>query len=76
MLEPSRDYTTWLLAAAIVLVILFALGGCAPKGGDGCAWTRPIVPDAGFEGRWTVGEKRQAVAHNRAWREFCVDGQP
>ena len=38
---------------------------------DGCVWTRPFVPDPGFETRWTTGEKRQAVAHNRAWGEFC-----
>jgi hypothetical protein len=71
MLEPPPKRIIWGLAIALGIVVLLCVAGCVPAGGDGCAWTRPFVPDDGFEARWTVGEKRQAVAHNRAWREFC-----
>jgi hypothetical protein len=49
----------------------FLLAACSAPGGDGCAWVREIVPDQGFEWRWSVNEKRQVVALNRAVREFC-----
>jgi hypothetical protein len=50
---------------------MLALAACSAPGGDGCAWVREIVPDAGAAERWTLSEKRQVVSHNRAVREFC-----
>lgn len=55
----------------MLLVCLTPLSIVSCAVSDGCAWTRPFVPDTGFEARWTLSEKRQAVAHNRAWAEFC-----
>jgi hypothetical protein len=51
--------------------ILISTTSCAVTS-DGCVWTRQFTPDADFEVRWTLNEKRQAVAHNRAWKEFCL----
>lgn len=56
---------TWLALASLILTT-----SCAAS--EGCAvFGRTFAPDPGFETRWTVGEKRQAVAHNRKVKRFC-----
>lgn len=57
----------------IVCLTPILISACAGSAGDGCAWTREFVPEAGFEARWTRAEKVQAAAHNKAWRENCAD---
>lgn len=56
----------WLGCAVAVL-----LGACSSTPPNDCAWVQKIAPDAGFEARWTLAEKRQVVAHNEAVARFC-----
>lgn len=53
----------------LACLMLISISACAS--GDSCTWSRAITPDAGFESRWTVGEKRQVVAHNLKVKKFC-----
>ena len=55
----------WLVLASLIL-----MPSCAATVSE-CAWSRKMVPDSGFEERWTAHEKRQAVAINRKVDEFC-----
>lgn len=55
----------WLALASLLL-----LTSCA-SAGDDCTWVGYIVPDDGFETRWTEGEMRQAVEHNEKVEELC-----
>lgn len=61
--------STLRLLACLTPILMTA---CAGPASDGCAWTRQIVPDSGFEARWTRAEKVQAASHNEAWRRFCA----
>jgi hypothetical protein len=45
--------------------------GCEVTTPDACTWLEKFRPDAGFEERWTVGEKRQAVEHNENVEREC-----
>lgn len=54
----------------LALASLILTANCATS--DGCpVFGRSFTPDRGFETRWTVSEKRQAVAHNRKVKRFC-----
>lgn len=55
----------WLVLTSLLLTV-----SCAPTLSE-CSWSRKMVPDPGFEERWTEHEKRQAVAINRKVEEFC-----
>ena len=55
-----------------VLILTIWMTSCAANsGGNECTWVGKFTPDAGFEERWTDGEKRQAIAHNRKVEGFC-----
>ena len=56
---------TWLAC-----LTLLWMTSCVPLA-DACGWLTTFQPDPGFETRWTVGEKRQAVAHNRKVEDNC-----
>jgi hypothetical protein len=49
------------------------LSACAspPPISNSCGWEQLIVPDAGFETRWTFTEKAQVVEHNLNVAKFC-----
>ncbi len=56
----------------VVLAASLSLAACAPVLTVGCAvWGSKFQPDEGFKDRWTVGEKRQAVRHNRKVERYC-----
>ena len=54
--------------------------GCAtappPATADACAWDAVIVPDAGFEARWTDNEKRQVDKHDKDIEANCQAAAP
>lgn len=58
---------------AISIASLIALGACGNNPFVfGCAvFGSKIVPDEGQATRWTVGEKRQVVTHNRKVQRYC-----
>lgn len=39
--------------------------------GSVCSWLSPVRPDAEFETRWTLAEKRQVLALDEKIDEFC-----
>lgn len=54
--------------------------GCAlikpaaqPPRNDACAWIRAIVPDEGFQDRWTRDEKEQVLALILAIERNCAN---
>ena len=55
----------------LALVTMISLTSCAPRPSSLCGALSRFTPDAGFDQRWTAGEMRQAVAHNRKLDEFC-----
>lgn len=55
----------------IAVAIVIALGACSAVPPYDCVWAQKIAPDAGFEKRWTIHEKRQIVAHNELVDKFC-----
>jgi len=55
------------LLACLSLILMTSCG----MGANECTWAKKFIPDGGFETRWTVGEKRQAVALNEKVEEFC-----
>lgn len=56
----------------MLLICLTMILTTSCVGGDPCTWSKKFKPDAGFEERWTPGEKRQAIAHNRKVVKFCT----
>ncbi len=63
-----RHRSTKMLLACLSLPLIVS---CAGPSVSECSWSRAFLPDAGFEQRWTVGEKQQAVAHNRKVARYC-----
>jgi hypothetical protein len=46
--------------------------GCAPAPiPDSCGWLAPIVPDPGFEMRWTHNEKAAVESYDAKRDRFC-----
>lgn len=54
----------------LALMSLILMTSCA-SGANECTWVKKFLPDDGFENRWTLNEKRAAVAHNEKVEEFC-----
>lgn len=58
----------WLAVPTMILI-----AGCG--GGSAvtteCSWVKPILPDSGFDERWTRAEKEQVASHNEAGEENC-----
>lgn len=52
------------------LATMLSTSGCVVRSNE-CSWAASIWPDAGFETRWTIGEKRQVVAHNEKVEALC-----
>lgn len=51
-----------------------SIGACATAGPpvpDFCAWAKPIIPDPGFETRWTRGEKEAVLTLDLNVRTKC-----
>lgn len=63
-----------------MLGLTLVLSGCAttppPAITDACAWLKQIVPDAGFETRWTRAEKQQVLAFDNQVESQCRKETP
>jgi hypothetical protein len=57
------------------LMLCFAslLAACSSPApiSNACGWEHQIIPDSGFETRWTRNEKVQIVEHNADVAKFC-----
>ena len=67
-----------LLKMSIVFLIATSTASCAGMAGDpapvvssACGWLTKAQPEAGFETRWTRGEKLFAVVLNRNIDREC-----
>lgn len=52
------------------LLTAILTGSCAATG-DLCGSLITVLPDPGFEDRWTRNEKVQVAGQNRKIKEFC-----
>jgi len=68
---PRKHATTWLACLTISLTLLSAACSSPAPISNACGWLHPIVPDAGFETRWTTNEKRQTVELNLDISRAC-----
>jgi len=68
---PRKHATTWLACLTISLTLL--CGACSSPApiSNACGWEHQIIPDSGFETRWTRNEKVQIVEHNADVAKFC-----
>lgn len=65
----------------LILPLMTILTGCAtppapPAVADACSWATMILPDPGFESRWTASEKRQVDAYDRTVEKLCRTKSP
>lgn len=56
-------------------ILMLALSACASNFAttttDACVWLKPVIPDKGFETRWTRGEKQQVLVLDQDVQKFC-----
>lgn len=60
--------------ASLILPLMLILNACAAAPSpvaDACSWASLIIPDAGFETRWTTAEKRQVDAYDKIVQKEC-----
>lgn len=63
----------WTLLSAALTAMLLSSGCAGVSMGTECAWSRDILPEPGWEERWTTEELRQVVRHNELRARLCAN---